>query len=127
MLTRRLQPFSGKPGQASAPIGRLLNDHANQCATLVLDRCEVGNAKHAVSIHDKAIVEAFPSSFLGVMINDPKALNARRATGRIPSSSTSPAMRCFIGSSNIASQVGLWWCTRIPSRTTMIVRASSVR
>jgi hypothetical protein len=31
-----------------------------------------------LAIHEKAIVEAFPSSFLGVMIEDPKVLKARR-------------------------------------------------
>jgi hypothetical protein len=78
MLTRRLRPFAGKPGQASAPVGRLLNEHANHCAVAVLDNCDLGLARHSLAIHDRAAVEAFPSSFLGVMIEDPRALNARR-------------------------------------------------
>jgi len=78
MLTRRLRPFAGKPGQASAPVGKLLNDHANRCVTAVLDHCAVSPAEHSVAIHERAVVEAFPSSFLGVMIDDPKALKARR-------------------------------------------------
>jgi hypothetical protein len=78
MLTRRLRPFAGKPGQASAPIGKLLNEHANHCASAVLDNCDLGAARHTLAIHDRAVVEAFPSSFLGVMIEDPRALNARR-------------------------------------------------
>jgi hypothetical protein len=78
MLTRRLRPFAGKPGQASAPIGKLLNEHANHCAVAVLDNCDLGAARHSLAIHDRAVVEAFPSSFLGVMIKDPRALNARR-------------------------------------------------
>jgi hypothetical protein len=77
MLTRRLRPFIGKPGQSSAPIGKLLNANANQCATIVLERCDLKAAEHRVSIHEKAIAEAFPSSFLGVMIEQPEALGAR--------------------------------------------------
>jgi hypothetical protein len=78
MLTRRLRPFAGKPGQASALIGKLLNEHANRCAVAVLDNCDLGAARHTLAIHDRAVVEAFPRSFLGVMIEDPRALNARR-------------------------------------------------
>lgn len=78
MLTRRLQPLIGKPGQSSAPVGMLLNEHANACAQIVLDRCDLAPAEHDIRIHDKAIVEAFPSAFLGLLIDDPAALNARR-------------------------------------------------
>jgi hypothetical protein len=35
-------------------------------------------ATHDIAIDDRGIVEAFPSSFMGVMLEDPKALNARR-------------------------------------------------
>jgi hypothetical protein len=78
MLTRRLQPFIGKPGQSSAPVGKLLNAHANDCARIVLDSCDLKDARHTVGIHQRAIAEAFPSSFLGVLIEQPEALNARR-------------------------------------------------
>lgn len=78
MLTRRLRPLIGKPGQSSAPIGKLLNDSANLCAKIVLESCHLSKASHATRIHDRAIVEAFPSSFLGVMIEQPQALGARR-------------------------------------------------
>jgi hypothetical protein len=78
MLTRRLQPLIGKPGQASAPIGKLLNAHANSCAWIVLDRCDLANATHSIAIHERAVAEAFPSSFLGVMIENPTSLKARR-------------------------------------------------
>ena len=33
---------------------------------------------HPTSIHRKAVVEAFPTSFLGVMLDDPAGLNAVR-------------------------------------------------
>jgi hypothetical protein len=78
MLTRRLQPFIGKPGQSSAPVGMLLNEHANACAQIVLDRCDLAPAEQDIRIHDKAVAEAFPSAFLGLLIDDPVALNARR-------------------------------------------------
>jgi hypothetical protein len=79
MLTRRLGRLIGKPGQPSTPVGRLLNLHANLCVAAVLAQCRLGPACHATSIHDMAIAEAFPSSFLGVMIETPAALAARRA------------------------------------------------
>ena len=78
MLTRRLQPLIGKPGQSSAPVGMLLNEHANACARIVLDHCDLAPAEQDIRIRDKAITEAFPSAFLGLLIEDPAALNARR-------------------------------------------------
>jgi hypothetical protein len=78
MLTRRLGRRIGKPGASSAPVGRLLNIHANTCAKTVLQYCDVGCAIHATQIDDKAVVEAFPSTFLGVLLDDPSTLAARR-------------------------------------------------
>lgn len=78
LLTRRFQPLIGKPGQSSAPVGRLLNAHANACAEAVLKVCHIGPTTHDVGIHERAIVEAFPSAFLGMLIENPTALNARR-------------------------------------------------
>jgi len=78
MLTRRLQPLIGKPGQASAPVGKLLNEHANACVRHVFGSCYVENARHEIAIDQKAVVEAFPSSFLGLMICDPARVAARR-------------------------------------------------
>jgi len=78
MLTRRLRPRIGKPGASNVPVGMLLNAHANACAIAVLRHCDVALATHATRIDDKAVVEAFPSSFLGVLIDDPSMLAARR-------------------------------------------------
>jgi hypothetical protein len=78
MLTRRLHRRIGKPGASSAPVGRLLNAHANACATTVLQHCDVAAANHTVRIDDSAVVEAFPSGFLGVILDDPSSLAARR-------------------------------------------------
>lgn len=78
MLSRRLQPFIGKPGQASAPVGKRLNEHANLCALSVIKNCRINQAAHGIAIHQTAIVEAFPSSFLGVMIANPKEIQVHR-------------------------------------------------
>jgi len=78
LLTRKLQPLIGKPGQSSAPIGRLLNKHANICASNVIDEGLLAASPHRHAIHEFAIAEAFPSSFLGVLIEAPGELGARR-------------------------------------------------
>lgn len=78
MLTRRLRPLIGKPGQSSAPVGKLLNLHANACVGHVVRHADLHSAGHGVAIDEKAVVEAFPSSFLGMMIADPDRLAARR-------------------------------------------------
>lgn len=78
MLTRRLRPLIGKPGQSSTPVGKLLNHHANECARRFCAHSDVQDARHGVPIYRKALVEAFPSSFLGMMIEDPEHLTARR-------------------------------------------------
>ncbi len=79
MLTRRLGRRIGKPGQANAPSGKLLNAAANDCVGVVLRGCDLAPATHAVRIDDRAVVEAFPSAFLGVMLSDPSVLAAVRA------------------------------------------------
>lgn len=69
LLTRGFQRI-GKPGQSSSPHGRRLNQEANLFAALVLDTGRLGPASHALAIHDRALVEAFPTSFLGTMMPD---------------------------------------------------------
>jgi hypothetical protein len=78
LLTRGLQPFIGKPGPSNTPVGRELNRHANACARAVLGLGRLAPAAHRHAIDKATIVEAFPSSFLGLMIEDPRALGARR-------------------------------------------------
>jgi hypothetical protein len=65
-------------GQASAPVGRLLNHHANECARIVIGTGTLGEAPHDHAIHKLAVVEAFPTSFLGVLIENPSDLSAHR-------------------------------------------------
>ncbi len=78
MLTRRLGRVIGKTGQSSAPVGKLLNQHANECAAHVLALADLNEARHGVPLDDKALVEAFPGAFLGTMIENPESLGARR-------------------------------------------------
>jgi hypothetical protein len=78
LLSRGLPPFIGKPGQSSSPVGKRLNAHANKCAEIILDLGLVGASVHDHAIHPAAIVEAFPTSFLGLLIDDPKSLSASR-------------------------------------------------
>ena len=61
----------GKPGQSSSPNGKKLNNQANSWANLVTKRT-IHKATHCWPIHDKRIVEAFPTTFLGVMIATPE-------------------------------------------------------
>lgn len=70
MLTRGFQQFIGKPGQSSSPNGKELNRAANAVAEAVLSQNLVGKSSHQARIHDHAIVEAFPTSFLGVMLDE---------------------------------------------------------
>jgi predicted nuclease with RNAse H fold len=77
MLTKRLR-LIGKPGQSSSPVGRLLNRHANLCAKELLGCAALERATHQLAIHERAIVEAFPSAFLGLMLADPSAFTPKR-------------------------------------------------
>lgn len=71
MLTVRLAKTIGKPGQSNSPSGKSLNAEANVCAALARTVAEVRDARHARRIDPLAIVEAFPSSFLGLMLPSP--------------------------------------------------------
>jgi hypothetical protein len=71
LLTRGLGRFIGKPGQSSACVGRDLNKHANFCAEIILADEHLMPAIHTHQIHAKAIVEAFPSTFLGLLLEKP--------------------------------------------------------
>jgi hypothetical protein len=80
LLTERLGQHIGKPGQSSSPVGKLLNFHASECARILLGTRKVAGAVHDHAIHSAAIVEAFPSSFLGVLIEHPEDLTVNRAS-----------------------------------------------
>jgi hypothetical protein len=69
VLTIGLAPHIGKPGQSSSPNGRELNRAANACVRAALAMACVAEANHLAAIHPFAVVEAFPTSFLGVMLD----------------------------------------------------------
>jgi hypothetical protein len=79
MLTRRIGIKISKPGQSHAPMGKLLNQAANKCVRLVLDHCDVAPARHGVPIDARAVVEAFPTGFLGLMLEQPSLIVAVRS------------------------------------------------
>lgn len=80
MLTLRLASKIGKPGQSSSPVGRRLNAAANTYARFLLNQPEIVRADHEHAIDAVSIAEAFPSSFLGVMLPSPSALVATRGS-----------------------------------------------
>lgn len=69
MLTRGFQPIIGKPGQASSGNGKRLNESANSIARAIIELGAVQQSMHKAKIHDFAIVEAFPTGFLGVLLS----------------------------------------------------------
>jgi hypothetical protein len=71
MLTRQLGLRIGKPGGSNSPVGIRLNTAANEAAQDVLSLTCLAPARHAVAIDQTAIAEAFPTSFLGLMLADP--------------------------------------------------------
>ena len=75
LLSRGALPVRiGKPGQSSSPHGKHLNEQANKAASVVKRYCSVHEARHAVRIDKYAIVEAFPTTFFGSMVEDPGRL-----------------------------------------------------
>jgi hypothetical protein len=80
MLTRRLDGLC-KPGQSNSPVGKKLNAATNAFVTLILALrdCELAEAGHSCPVHDKAVVEAFPNAFLGLLIDDWRALGRARS------------------------------------------------
>jgi hypothetical protein len=78
MLTAGFQPLIGKPGQANAPNGIRLNDQANKCALALIAMRNLAESQHTHNIHYLAVAEAFPTSFLGVMLQEPFGIRSRR-------------------------------------------------
>lgn len=70
LLTKRLQPFIGKPGQTSSPHGLKLNKAANIAANSLCRGFDFAPACHPHAIAKNCVVEAFPTTFLGVLLGD---------------------------------------------------------
>jgi predicted RNase H-like nuclease len=64
----------GKPGQASSPNGSKLNQVASDFARLLKGINAIERAQHRCKIDDCSIVEAFPTSFLGVLLDYDRVL-----------------------------------------------------
>ena len=67
----------GKPGQSNSGNGIRLNGAANACARSLLGCAVIGRATHPEAIHELSIVEAFPTSFLGLMVETPESVSVR--------------------------------------------------
>ena len=57
-----------QPGSSRSPVGRLLNHHTNEFARLLIARGQLAAAQHNHAVHELALFEAFPTSFLGLML-----------------------------------------------------------
>jgi hypothetical protein len=69
ILTRGIARHIGKPGQCNVPNGRRLTGATAAAAQALLAVAEVAPARHAAAIHARAIAEAFPTSFLGMLLD----------------------------------------------------------
>ena len=78
MLTRIIGRRIGKPGACNAPVGQRLNRATVDCAEAAAATGLVDAATLSIPLGPLAIVEAFPTSFLGLMLPDPGAVAARR-------------------------------------------------
>lgn len=67
----------GKPGQSNSGNGMKLNMQANLAAKAVKRLCRIRPADYAELIDEQAVVEAFPTSFLGVMVPCPERLSGQ--------------------------------------------------
>jgi len=67
ILTRALHRLIGKPGQTNVPVGQKLNAAANRIGKWLRDEVKMAKARHQARIHELALVEAFPTHFLGVL------------------------------------------------------------
>jgi hypothetical protein len=78
ILTQSLGARIGKPGQSNSPVGIRLNEEANNCVKSVLSVADVASSSSRIRIAERSVLEAFPSSYLGLMIADPESLGAVR-------------------------------------------------
>jgi hypothetical protein len=72
LTQREIRERMGKPGQSNAPNGRLLNENTNYCVRAVLRSANCAPATHRVAVDGRAVAEAFPSAFLGLMLLRPE-------------------------------------------------------
>lgn len=75
ILTRGIGRIIGKPSQSNSPVGRKLNCATNVAVKEVLNRTCLARASHAAAVHEFAVVEAFPSTYMGLMLPEGHELN----------------------------------------------------
>lgn len=75
---RPIRDAIGKLAQSNSGNERLLNGATNACARIMLERGSFAPAAHQHAIHRFAIAEAFPNSFLGLMLADPAPFKGGR-------------------------------------------------
>lgn len=80
LSARALREAIGKLAQSNSGNGRLLNAATNACVQVVLDHARLAPATHRQAIHPLAIAEAFPNSFLGLMLADPAPYKGGRGS-----------------------------------------------
>lgn len=87
LLSRGKFQRRGKPGPTNAGSGPELHREASCLGRFALNQLSVAQARHAPRIHERAIVEAFPNLFLGVLCDDArylaKPLRKRKWTDRL--------------------------------------------
>lgn len=70
LLSRGSFQKRGKPGPSSSPVGKRLHRESKTLAELAFKTCNVETATWQSRIHHKALVEAFPNLFLGVLCDE---------------------------------------------------------
>lgn len=80
LSVRAVRDAIGKLAQSNSGNGRKLNAATNDCAGIVLDHGNLATAGHRHAIHKRAIAEAFPNSFLGLMLTDPAPFKGGRGS-----------------------------------------------
>lgn len=76
LLSGGVMQKRGKPGQTNSPTGRELHLHARLLGRMVVRTKRAGEdlveaAAHEHAIHELAVVEAFPNSFLVALLGEP--------------------------------------------------------
>lgn len=77
LTSKELRERIGKPGQSNSGNGRRLNAATNDCVRTFVECVRIGKAMHQPAVHPLAIVEAFPTSFLGLLIEQPAEVRVR--------------------------------------------------
>ena len=75
---RTIRDAIGKLAQSNTPGGRSLNGATNDCARVLVERAAIAEATHDHAVHRLALAEAFPNSFLGLMLDDPAPFKGGR-------------------------------------------------